>query len=536
MTEEQTLTIQQAIDLALQHHTAGDLPKAEGIYQQILQADPNQPVALHLLGLIAHEVGKNDIAIDLITKAISIQPDYAEAHSNLGNVLKDLGNLDGAAASYSMAITIKPDSAEVHSNLGVVLQELGEFDESLASCSKALIIDPNYAEAHYNLGITFQALKQLDEAVASYSKAIEIKPDYAEAHSNLGNVLKDLGKLDAAVTNFNKAIIIKPDYAGAHYNLGITLNVLGKYDEAVASYNQAIAINPDYTEANSNLGNALQELGKSDEALASYSKALAIKPDYVDAAWNAVGTASSITEAQNWVERCLLADASHENAKLTLAALKAYQGDRTDFENLIESSDKDHPYVRSFIWAFSLPKLPSLYFNRWVFFDAIIKKSQQSRPFYEFGVWRGEAFKYLIKTFKKGYGFDTFEGLPEDWHLEKAGNYSSNGNIPEIEGGKFVIGKFEDSLPVFFSEPRPMASVINFDADLYSSTICALNYSKPVIDQHTILIFDEFIMNENWEQDEFKALVEFCENKNHTYEVVAISFFTKQVAVKLIGM
>ena len=81
-----------------------------------------------------------------------------------------------------------------------------------------------------------------------------------------------------------------------------------------------------------------------------------------------------------------------------------------------------------------------------------------------------------------------------------------------------------------------MASVINFDADLYSSTICALNFSKPVIDKDTILIFDEFIMNESWEQDEFKALNEFCSINHCSYEVVAISFFTKQVAVKLIGI
>ena len=78
--------------------------------------------------------------------------------------------------------------------------------------------------------------------------------------------------------------------------------------------------------------------------------------------------------------------------------------------------------------------------------------------------------------------------------------------------------------------------MINFDADLYSSTICALNYSKSIIDQHTILIFDEFIMNKNWEQDEFKALNEFCLNNNFAYEVLAISFFTKQAAVRLIDL
>ena len=155
-------------------------------------------------------------------------------------------------------------------------------------------------------------------------------------------------------------------------------------------------------------------------------------------------------------------------------------------------------------------------------------------------MWRGGAFKYLIKSFKKGYGFDTFTGLPEDWdvgkRIEKAGTYSSDGKVPDIKGGEFIVGKFEDTLPIFFSEKRPMASVINFDADLYSSTICALNFSKPVMDKDTILIFDEFLMNESREQDEFKALNEFCSINSYTYEVVAISFFTKQVAVKLIGI
>ena len=166
----------------------------------------------------------------------------------------------------------------------------------------------------------------------------------------------------------------------------------------------------------------------------------------------------------------------------------------------------------------------------------MVELSNKTRPFYEFGVWRGEAFQYLIKTLKKGYGFDTFEGIPENWHDEKAGTYSSDGNIPQIEGGEFIVGKFEDTLPGFFSKTAPKASIINFDADLYSSTICALNFAKPVIDKHTILIFDEFIINKNWEQDEYKALNEFCFHNDFTYKVLAISFITKQAAVRLIGI
>ena len=71
--QQQTLTIQQAIDLGVQHHTAGHLTEAESIYKQVLEADSNQPVALNLLGVVAHQLGKKDKVIDLITKVPKTQ-------------------------------------------------------------------------------------------------------------------------------------------------------------------------------------------------------------------------------------------------------------------------------------------------------------------------------------------------------------------------------------------------------------------------------------------------------------------------------
>ena len=200
---------------------------------------------------------------------------------------------------------------------------------------------------------------------------------------------------------------------------------------------------------------------------------------------------------------------------------------------MLNSFESKHPYVRSIKWVFSLPQLPKLFFNRWDFFDEIIKLTDQSRPFYEFGVWNAVSFKYFINIYKKGFGFDTFTGLPDSWREISAGTYSSFGKVPKIKGGNFIVGKFEDTLPVFFSKKRPVASLINFDADLYSSTLCALNNTINIIDEKTILIFDEFLINTKWEEDEFKALNEFCKIYNFSYDVLAVSFFSKQVAVKI---
>ena len=253
LPEQQTLTLQQALNLAVQHHNGGRLPEAEIIYQQILQADPNQPDALHLLGLLAHQGGKSDIAVDLITKALTIKPDYTEAYNSLAIALKRLGRLDEAVASYHKALTINPDYIEAYNNLGNALKELGRLDDAVDSYNKALVLKPDYAEAHYNLGLALRQLGQLDDAVDSYNKAVDLKPDYAEAHNNLGIAFKDLGKLDEAIASFHKAVALNPDYAEAHNSFGNALKEQGKLDEAVARYRKAINLKPDYAEAHSNL-------------------------------------------------------------------------------------------------------------------------------------------------------------------------------------------------------------------------------------------------------------------------------------------
>lgn len=386
-------------------------------------------------------------------------------------------------------------------------------------------------------------LKYFNEGI--YDKAEELAvvltnnfPEDQFAWKVLGALWWKKDKTFEALNAMERAIKLNPLDASSHYNLGVALKELGKLDEAEVVYRKVIKLKYDYPEVYNNLGVVLQGMGRTKEAKESFKKELINNPYYAGAFWNLSGCEKNIEDSQYWITKCLEVDSKHTKAKLTQAALNYYKGNKDDFLNLMKSDFKDHSFMRSFEWIFNLPKLPDLHFNIWYFFDSVINKSIKSRPFYEFGVWRAASFKYLISVFKKGYGFDTFTGLPEDWYvgksIEKAGTYSSDGNIPDIDGGEFIVGKFENTLPNFFSDVRPKASIVNFDADLYSSTICALTHSKSIIDRNTILVFDEFLMNESWEQDEYKALNEFCSTNKYRYEVIDISFFTKQVAVKII--
>jgi len=567
MNNSKSLTTEETFNLAVKNHQEGKTDIAQKLYNQVLRIKPNHSQAHNNLGVIfnqlrefkkakdcfeqaiainpsyvdAHnnlgnifkELGEHQKAKDCYVKAIELNPNYAEAHYNLGNVFKDSENLQKAKDCYVKAIELNPNYAEAHYNLGVIFKALGEHQKAKSCYEKAIKINPNYTNAYFNLGAIFQELSDLQKAKECYEKVIEIDPNYRDAHYNLGIVFKELGEHQKAKDCYEQAIEIDPNYVDAHNNLGVLFKDLGEHQKAKDCYEQAIEIDPNHANAYNNLGVILQDLGESQKAKSCYEKAISIYPNFINARWNSHTLALDTDEALSILKRLYKIDNKDIKSKIMIGALEGFKGNLNEVDDLLKSSEANHPHTRSVKWVFSLPKLPKIFFNRWDFFHAVIALSDNSRPFYEFGVWAGVSFRYLIKNFKKGFGFDTFTGLPEDWHNEKEGAYSNLGVIPKIEGGEFIAGKFEDTLPEFFSKERPMASLINLDADLYSSTLCALNYSNKVIDGKTILIFDELIMNKNWEEDEFKALNEFCDKQGYSYEVLAVSFASKQVAVKL---
>jgi protein O-GlcNAc transferase len=275
--------VQEMFAAALRLHQAGRLNEAEVLYRQLLRIDPHHADTLHFLGVMAHQLGRNDAAVDLITKAIAENGRAPVFHNNLGNALQALGKLTEAAASYGWALSHKPDYLAAHYNLGVTLHAQGKFEEAAASYGRALVLKPDYAEAHINLGNTLQAQGRLEDAVTSYERALKYKPGNADAYNNLGNVRKAQGRLEEAVACYGRALLHKRDYAEAHNNLGLVLLEQGKLDEAAASCKRALLHKADFADAHTNLGHALRELGRMNEAVASYERALALKPDHADA-------------------------------------------------------------------------------------------------------------------------------------------------------------------------------------------------------------------------------------------------------------
>jgi protein O-GlcNAc transferase len=309
--------IAELLEAGLAHHRAGRLADAQVCYWQVLARTTDHADALHLIGVIAYQLGQHEKAIELIgratqqnasepsyyvsrglalqavkrlreamasyDRALALKPDYAEALVNRGLALDEIECFEEALESYDRALAIRPDDAATLNNRGNTLQQLDRFAEAVESYDRALVLQPNLAETHYNRGDALKDLQRLDEAIVAYDRALALKPDLAEIYYERGKTLRNLRRFDEAIANCDRALALKPNFPEALFERGLALEELEDFEPALQSYDQTLAARPAYTEAHYNRGNTLRQLKRFEEALESYDRALAIRPDFAEA-------------------------------------------------------------------------------------------------------------------------------------------------------------------------------------------------------------------------------------------------------------
>ena len=264
---------------ALQYHQAGKLEEARKIYQNLLMTGRDNADALHLLGVLAHQQGEHDRAVDLIGRAIALNPNAAAYHANLAEVYRALGRLERAVDCCRTALRLQPDYPEAVNSLGLILLARGQTGHAVAQFRLAFRLRPGYAVACNNLGNALRCQGDKTGALAQFRLALELEPDLAEAHSNLGQMLLERKELDQALPHCGHAVRLRPNCAEAHNNLGNVLRELGRLEEAKSAYAEALRQNPDLAMVYNNMGQALQEQSQLDEATRWYGRALDLEPD-----------------------------------------------------------------------------------------------------------------------------------------------------------------------------------------------------------------------------------------------------------------
>ena len=339
------LTIDQALQKAVEAHKVGQIQEADRLYTAILKSRPRHPDANHNLGVLAVSVGKAQDALPFFLTALEANPSIAQFWISYIDTLIKLDRPSDAKTVFDQAKSkgVKGDAfrsletrlAKIEVAIGAdkahALQELKQTD-----ILDGLKLDQavNLAKKKTKEGFISEARSIYDEILTKYPKnkrAIKglkslqaknlVKTSYVQdppqdqlqslinlynqgqlqhafQQSKLlvitfpksailfniqGVLLKDLGQLELSIEAYRKALSIKPDYAEVHNNMGVTLQEQRNLKEAIKAFLKALAIMPDYADAHYNMGNALKDQGKLEEAREAYNKALAVKPDYAEA-------------------------------------------------------------------------------------------------------------------------------------------------------------------------------------------------------------------------------------------------------------
>jgi Flp pilus assembly protein TadD len=388
-------------------------------------------------------------------------------------------------------------------------------------------------------GYQLQVGGQLGEAIEVYQEALALDSKLAQVWYNLGSACRHLGRFDQAIAAYQQAVSLQPNDPAGWNNLGLARRDRGDLEGAIAAFRRVQDLDPSLPAAQVNLGNALRDSGRRDAAIDAYRRAIAGDPGLVAAHFNlhaALYRQSDPRPAEEALVRALELEPAHEGAAFHLAALRhLHQGDdgglmaslprRCDF--LVDSyqfvAGHRGPGTRLCSDTFAV--------LRFAFAQA-----RDEGLVIELGVRCGTSIRFIAGLCPTSpvHGFDAFEGLPEHWGPQPHGLYSTDGVLPEVPSQVTLhAGWFADTLPSFISHHGEPVRFINVDCDLYSSAHTALELLGPQIVPGSVLVFDEYLCNPGWREDEHRAFTEAARVFGWRYDYIVFSLFTKQAAVRI---
>lgn len=203
----------------------GQLGEASAVCADIVTRHPENADAVHLLGVIGFQGGADPTqSLDLIDRAITLDPTWSQFHNSRGALLYSLGRNADAETSFRRAVTLKPEDSMAWNNLGNALLRLDRVDEAESAFRQALAKPPVQVAAINNLGMALKRRGQFEKALICFHEAVLHDPTFLDAHFNAGEILYQLDRMPEAEERFREALRIDPACAPAYASLAQALH------------------------------------------------------------------------------------------------------------------------------------------------------------------------------------------------------------------------------------------------------------------------------------------------------------------------
>ena len=391
-----------------------------------------------------------------------------------------------------------------------------------------------------DVGIDALNASRLAEAGAAFTTALEYDPKSLNAHMNLGTLLASLGQQRKAVTHLSRALALAPGHRLVAKNAVVLLLQLGRWDLALPVLSQLLTAEPTDGEVLAQLAFLHLENGRRAEAVAFAKRATEAKPGFADAhyvLYRALYDDRAPREALEPLKRAAELDPAPWY-RFLLGVLLEETGDAAASKTVLASIEPGVYAGAIDSWDYVKRKRTDATRMFSTTRDTLVLGQESARidgSTLELGVRFGISTRWLSERAPQVHGFDSFEGLPEEWHIQPKGAYTTHGQLPVVpDNVKLHVGWFDATLPVFMAENAEPLRFANVDCDLYSSTKVALDALAPRVRPGTVIVFDEYIVNDAWREDEFKAFQEAVNEHGWKYEYLAFTLTDFQAAVRIL--
>lgn len=256
-------------------HQLGNLDQAEACYQQVLRNQPAHAGATHYLGLIAHQRGSFDLAVEKISRAIDLAGEVTppEFHVNLANALKRTGQLDAAQLAYQRALSLRPEMPLAWFNLGLLQRQLGAIDQAILSLQQACAAAPALAEAWLELGECYLARSEDVAAVSCFDRALNLAAKTPGAHEieiRIGRSLVLVRRYQSAIKVLERVQAFRPADFDLLLALGCAQSGYGRLTDAERTFGKANKIRPGDIACADNLATVYKDQGQAELAVGIY--------------------------------------------------------------------------------------------------------------------------------------------------------------------------------------------------------------------------------------------------------------------------
>lgn len=220
---------------AIEHHQAGNLTEAIALYRSILKGNPTHPDALQMMGVIAQQMGKPELALNLIEASLASLPSYAQAWVNRAIVLRTLNRKEEALKSVQQALDLDPSLSEAWDFAGSLLRQLKKFSEARVHHDRALALQPHNRNFRYN----YAALLLATGDVMGAYKAVAHKGQEDTSLSDdlplmLGNIWQAAGYPEKAIIYFHETFQRHPQLFSAQVNEAFANLKIGNLEHGLA--------------------------------------------------------------------------------------------------------------------------------------------------------------------------------------------------------------------------------------------------------------------------------------------------------------